>query len=586
MPAENPDTFNQRLSQWVANQGFWFQLRYSLVSGGSRGVILAHMFRFTLRLLIVGVVLALAGGIYLWRLPGTESFRENLETGLNRVLGASETKMSGFQQVQGEMMIRRLVSEGGKDTFFSLLEARNLKGRMGLFDLLRDSWQLGVLSVSELDLTINAGADDEEGANRIAQILFQQPQATSLLDTIDALRCSIRWGFSERTLGRLVNSHVRVQRIPSGWRVQANGGQFSQGWLKELEVIELVAVCTPDGITFEKAEFRKGPGTVTFTGLRLKAGSQPALDGTLAVSMLPIEGLLQPEVREWIDGSLTGEFRISGSTNTEDGIILDGEATLSDSSPLLLMDRIYLLRALSDFSVLYNFKTVMFTEGSFKMRTQGGAMQVSDVTIRGWGGGKGRQTNRPAARAAAATPVTRKPEDSITLSGAMTVRLPTREEAEASRELNRAGDPVERARMLAADSFKEDEDLEISLRKAAEAARKERERASGKADLSESAAVFERVEQSFQARLLMEQTLARQSRTLTYEGGFILSAPGEVFANNPVLSELFPPDPATGRVNLQVPLGGDLYTITHKQAEELYYRGERYGGNRTGRPAP
>jgi hypothetical protein len=240
---------------------------------------------------------------------------------------------------------------------------------------------------------------------------------------------------------------------------------------------------------------------------------------------------------------------------------------------------VYLLRALSDFSVLYNFKTVMFTEGSFRMQTKGGALQISDLDIRGWGGGKGRQTNLPAVRSAPA-PITRKPEDSLTLAGMMKVRLPTREEAEATVERNRAGDPVERARMLAADTAKETEELEISLRKAAQAAQQERDRASGRTDTPESAAVFERVEQSFQARLLQEQALARQSRTLIYEGGFLLTAPGEVFANNPTLRELFPPDPATGRVTLQVPLGGDLYSLTHKQAEELYVRGERYGGSR------
>jgi hypothetical protein len=30
MESEQSQNFNERLSQWVANQGFWFQIRYSM----------------------------------------------------------------------------------------------------------------------------------------------------------------------------------------------------------------------------------------------------------------------------------------------------------------------------------------------------------------------------------------------------------------------------------------------------------------------------------------------------------------------------------------------------------------------------
>ncbi|MCF7734232.1 MAG: hypothetical protein K9N23_21295, partial [Akkermansiaceae bacterium] len=124
------------MSQWVASQGFWFQIRYSMASGGSRGVVLGHLLRFLVRLSMLVAVAAIGGAIYLVRLPGTEGFAERVETSINDGLGAAESKMDGFQRVQGEMVIRRFASEGGHKSFFSVMEAKNNGARMGVFDAL------------------------------------------------------------------------------------------------------------------------------------------------------------------------------------------------------------------------------------------------------------------------------------------------------------------------------------------------------------------------------------------------------------------------------------------------------------------
>ena len=41
METEQLQNFNERLSQWVANQGFWFQVRYSMSGTGmERGAVI------------------------------------------------------------------------------------------------------------------------------------------------------------------------------------------------------------------------------------------------------------------------------------------------------------------------------------------------------------------------------------------------------------------------------------------------------------------------------------------------------------------------------------------------------------------
>ncbi|MGA0846635.1 MAG: hypothetical protein ACO3RV_08855, partial [Luteolibacter sp.] len=51
------DNFNERLSQWIANQGFWFQARYSMSGRGVGGRAVFHLLRLGFRLLIFLILL-------------------------------------------------------------------------------------------------------------------------------------------------------------------------------------------------------------------------------------------------------------------------------------------------------------------------------------------------------------------------------------------------------------------------------------------------------------------------------------------------------------------------------------------------
>ncbi|MBN8460431.1 MAG: hypothetical protein J0M04_21590 [Verrucomicrobia bacterium] len=547
MAADSPETFNQRLSQWVASQGFWFQVRYSMASGGSRGVLLAQILRMVLRVFVFVLVLAIAATVYLVWLPGTKGFQSRLEESINTGLGATKSKMGGFQRIQGEMMMRRFASEGGSQTFFSELEAKGIKARMGFFDALPGSWRLGVLTISDLDIQLNAGADDEGASKKIGNVLFQSFENLEF-ETIDVTRGNIRWGFSERSRGSVLGSHVRFHRTGHGWRIQASGGQFSQGWLKRLDIVELTLVCTRDEIVFEKAEFRSGPGSVRMDGMKISTGARPELKGTIRANRLPIEGLIPPATREFVEGRISGEFKVSGSTNTNEGIAIEGKVLVDEDNPIVLRDRIYLLRALSEFAVFTNFKSVEFKQGSFRIKTQGGAMDVSEVDL--------------------------KAGDLLTMAGQMKVRLPTREEAAAAVQRNRVGDRIEPSPSVPNQGGGGGSGL--SLKQAAKELQKEREKNLGANIDDEGAEFFDRVGQSFQARLLADQAIEIESRTYMYVGGFQITLPPETFENTPTLRELFPVDPQSGRIPMDVPLKGDLYSLTFDQTEELYLKGKKY----------
>jgi len=550
MASDPTNDFNDRLSHWVASQGFWFQLRYSMSGTSSKSRVALHLLRLATRLFLFLVVVTIGVLVYLVRLPGTPGFQKKLKDSIGSVLGASEMKMGDFRRVQGRLIMARLAGLGGNETFFSTFEARNIRCEMGYLSGVTGVWKPGVLLINQLDLALNAGADDEKSAELLGNSVFRD-FGNLKLETVDVKDTTLRWGYSERTRGRIAGSHMKLQRVADGWRIHLTGGTFTQCWWRRLEIVELVAVCTREGVVFEKAEFRKGAGRVTMDAVRVAAGARPEVNGTLKVRKLALEDIVPPAARNFIDGTVSGEFRVFGSTNSTEGIGFDGKLVLDGENVVRLRERLCLLRALTDFDVFNNYRSVPFNEGSLKIKTQGGIMDVTEVDL--------------------------KAGDLMTLTGQMRVRPPTPDETAEALKRSRAGKasptPSEAANETSSVRSPEDE-AEITLRRAARAARKDKSKAGAKSE--EGNSLFDRIDQDFETSLLAEQATERESRSLIYEGQFQVTLPPDTFENVQALRELLPVDPQTGRIPLDVPIKGDIYSITFDQAEDLYLRGQRY----------
>ena len=246
-----------------------------------------------------------------------------------------------------------------------------------------------------------------------------------------------------------------------------------------------------------------------------------------------------------------------GSTNTKEGLGFEGKVTVDENTPLRLRDRIYLLRALTEFAVYSNFKMVEFKSGSMRIKTQGGGMELSEVQLQ--------------------APQEKLP-DLMTLIGQMRVRFPTPEEAAAAVERNRAGAPVAGMEVARSpmDSSALGDDPDFTLRRAANALQRAKEKAEAGGREEQGPSLFDRIGQGFEARRMAEQAVERESRTLIYEGAFQISLLADTFETLPSLREMFPVDSQTGRIPIDVPVKGDLYSITFDQTEDLYLRAKRY----------
>lgn len=546
MEPEQLQNFNERLSQWVSNQGFWFQVRYSMSGSGMKGRAVYHLLRLGFRLLVFLLIIALGCWVYLLKRTDTQHFRSGLQTGIQEGLSASELEIKDSKTVQGQLEISRVAAEGGKDSFFSEFEARIIHCEMGLLDGLFGSWDPGILSISKLDIDLRAGADDSESAGRLAAALFRKSEAIEL-NNLEVESATLRWGYSDRTRGSIESSTLKMQRSETGWRMIFKGGTFNQSWMRSLEIETLVVLCEPSGLLFEKAELKQGAGTVNFSGLKVIGGERPEVKGTARIKNLPFDRILPSAFHSFIEGSISGDFRMFGSTNSSDGVGFEGQVVLGGDDVISLRDRIHLLKALSVVDYFRKYKRIDFREGSFRMKTIGGGMEISELKM--------------------------KAEDIFTLEGRLKVRLPTAEEIQASV----AGGAVMGGSALFAD---EDEAFEsgdnrkqksdFTLKRAAREAR-----LSAEGGGATSGSLFDRLQYSLAMRQLQSQASERMSRMLRYDGNFLITIPGDAFERARLLEELYPVNAATGRISMRVPIEGNLYELTLKQAEDLYLQGER-----------
>ena len=509
--------------------------------GGSKGALGFHFLKLAARLGVFLVIIAIGVWIFLIRQPGTEGYQEDLKTSLKEKFGAEEIEVKGFSKQQGELYISGLAMKGGEETFFSGMELKNLKCRMGLFDSFTKEWDLGLIEISRANLGLRAGADSKVSSAAIGNILFQDTGRIKI-QAIEVADMSVEWGYSGRTHGEIVGSKMRAQRLENGWRLRFKGGTFSQNWLKRLDIEELEIVFGRQGIVFEKAVFKKDGGFVTFKGVKVKAGERPEVTGKMNMRKMSVSSLVPVAVRNFVEGTVSGEFAVTGSTNSTEGIGFEGDIDLKGEDVIALRDRIHLLRALSVVDAFNTYRRIDFRDGSLHMKTQGGKLELSNVDL--------------------------SADELFRMKGELTVRLPTDDEAKIFVDPG-AGDG-------GFDVILNDDELgsqpDMTLKGAAKSAGEKSGVGFAKSD---DESLFNRLGLSVQNRRLEEKAAAQLSRSLRYEGKFTISLQGEAFARAPQLAEMFPADEKTKRISLEVPLDGILYDLTLDQAEQIYKNGTR-----------
>ncbi len=540
MEADPTHSFNEKLNQWIASQGFWFQLRHSVTGGGGWSMTLFHLFRLGLRVLIVAAVAAVVAGIYLTKRTGGEAFVKKVEEEMAQGLSAEEVTVLHFGRSRNEAAIKRLGVVGGDASFFHSLDAEQIRFRMGLFDGMVGTWQGGALKAKSLKAVLRAGADNAEQLEAMGRA-FHRDWPDFSFSSIESERTDVSWGYSARTAGRIEGSHMEAIRAPGVWRLAFKGGTLSQNWLRRLAIEELVVECRPGRIAVTEGRLRCGSGTVVIESLTIHTGENPRIEGRMKWDQADLANLLPESAQEYVEGRISGEVGIAGSTNSQEGVALDGRIVLDGRSVIILRDELHLLKALSEVDVFRAYRKAEFDSGGFRLRSAAGELELSSVDM--------------AAG------------DLLTLQGGVKVRQPTPEETQAAIGVDAAPDfgamfdPAQGG----ADGKKGD-DIARTMREAARVS-------AGKRGFETKGggeqAVFDRMEQDRMREDLAKEARSREIRNLRYEGAFRITLEGDVFDKAERLRSSYPKDAQTGRIPLDVPIRGTIYDLTLNKAQDL-----------------
>lgn len=539
------ENVNQRLARWVSSQGFWFQLRFSLSGSGDKGVVTYNILRLAMRLFLFLLVLTVGGLVFLIKQTESVSFQQKIEDAFLKRLGGEELQMQGLVSNRGQFAIGRLAVTGTEGTIFSDLEMRNLKCKRHIFTSLSEVWDPGVITISRVDLSLRAGSDSPETAKEMADVYFQEMDGLKL-QSIVVNDMSIRWGYSDRTRGSIINSSMTVDRLPNGWKLRFSGGTFSQNWLKRLEIEDLVVQVDKNGFKFEKAVFKKNEGSVTFHDMEVKAGDRPEISGKIKMRQVNLSGLLPIAIRNFVEGKVSSDFNVFGSTNSSEGVGFEGDLILEGEDFITIRDRIHILRAISVVDAFNNYRRIEFRKGGFRMKTHAGRMEISRLDL--------------------------KAGELFGMKGSLVVRPSTPEEIESSSDS--LSSIYDESGVLSDEELEGSDSLEITLEGAAKLGDlAQREGLNNQSDET----LFEKLGINSENRRLQEVSVERLSRALRYQGDFEVSLPKECFDKAPKLKEIYPLRDDSGRILMRVPLQGLIHDLTLEQSEEIYQNGGRQG---------
>ncbi len=371
--------YQNRVSDWIGSQGILFQLKYARTIGVNS--IMKQLGSLCTKLIIVFALLAGVTYLLLGRYFEGEAYAEKMSKQLQDSLGASETDGKGFLRSRGAAGFKKVTLKGGEDSFFYQLEMTGLSAPLTYLVGLTKNWAPKKVSVEQVELNLKGGGSREEMERAFASILESCEKDGLNSITVEDFSCD--WGYSKLTYGCLSNAEMQADLENGKWIITLSGGTFQQNWLRDLDVKKGELVLDQSGLEFVSLSLTQGQGSLELTGRIGAPIEKPkfALEGhfeDLSVDrFLKVSGVT---VRDFLEGHITGDLQISGSTNSV--IKVEGKASVAEDLSLTIRERWPVLKAVSIMDTQRTFRRVNFEEGSFEFTTEGGGLQVRNLDLK------------------------------------------------------------------------------------------------------------------------------------------------------------------------------------------------------------
>ena len=370
--------YQSKVSDWIGRQGVLFQFRYARTVGAV--TLGRHLSGLTLKLVLFLVVAGVCGFFVLNRHFDSPGYGEKVAGQVANALGAGEIEVTGFSRNFGKGDFQFLELKGGEESFFYEAKFEKLRGEFSFLTGVTDSWRPSAISIKKADLRLKAGGSEDEmklGFSSIIESL--KGQGISQIKIED---CSFSWGYSKLTFGRVRNSDFRAVLHEGIWEVELSGGTFQQNWLGPLAIKSADLKIGMGGIKIESLNLESNGGEADLKGSISGPVNMPTFDLAGGFNSLPIEKLIKingVSTREYIEGRISGDLKIGGSSNRQ--VELSGQVKLDENDSVTIRERWSLLRALSILDNERTYLRIDFNQGSFAFSTGGGGIEVSEINL-------------------------------------------------------------------------------------------------------------------------------------------------------------------------------------------------------------
>ena len=542
---ENPvdqqrlNEYKSRVSDWIGRQGILFQLRYARTVGS--GSIFRHVGGATIKLLLLLVVLGVCSFFGLKRYFRSPGYQEKIAAQITDAMGAEVIEASGFSRNVNSGEFHRLEVKGGAKSFFYEADFEGFSGVFSYLTGVTESWRPSIVRMRKADVRLKAGGYQEEMELGFSSVI--ESLNGNGISQIKVDDCSFDWGYSKLTFGEVRNTSFKATLQGGVWEVELSGGTFQQNWLGPLEIESAALRIDEKGIEVDSLKLRMDEGSVTLEGRISGPANMPTFDLSGRFTFLPLENFVRIQgidTREYIEGRISGDLAISGSSNRR--VELSGLVELAENDSITVRERWSLLRALSILDIDRTYLRIDFDQGGFAFSTGGGGMKVDRINL----------TAGKKAR----------------LTGGFETRLPTQEEAATALGIeltenfsldytdSSAAQQLENDRMRIDSRDEDDEGFGVDIDKSVE---------DGKL----------RVDESKQSGKELEELRMKQEMEIhRITGELKVAVPAGAFDSSEALLKLYPKDEEGWRW-IPVKLADANFMTISDQAKELLLRQAR-----------
>lgn len=370
--------YENRISDWIGSQGIFFQLRYARTI---RANSLVRQFgNLAIKLLVISALILSLSYFILGRYFESDHYAEKMTKHVQEAFGVTEIEGKEFRRARGTGSYQGLTLTGGDRSFFYQSTMAGFRAPLSYFTGLSKKWAPDLINIERLEINLKSGGEEKEMREAFAVVLdsFGGEGVRSI--QVDDFSCD--WGYSKLTYGSLGNTKMQAELKDGAWVVSFSGGTFQQNWIRNCEILNGEILINSSGLEVVALDLAHGQGSLKISGKVGAPIEKPNFDLKGIFKDLALDRFIDVSgetVREFLEGHISGDLRITGSTNSL--IKVEGNAGVAEGLSLTIRERWPVLKAVSIMDPRRTFRRINFSEGGFEFTTQGGGLEVRNLSL-------------------------------------------------------------------------------------------------------------------------------------------------------------------------------------------------------------